>query len=78
MAREPCVMNTDFNHWRAVDTAGNADFLRDWTHLVSVPDGLAEAMYRVMPRKLEELVEEINRKGDDGKITCLLADVTMS
>lgn len=55
--------------------------LENQIHLVSIPDGmdlsedrnelgkLSEAILRVMPGKLEELIEDINRlKGDN--ITC--------
>lgn len=37
---------------------------------------LANAIYKVMPGKLEELIEEINRQEDE-KISCVIADGAM-
>ncbi|XP_024184081.2 UDP-glycosyltransferase 83A1 [Rosa chinensis] len=60
----------------------------DQLHLVSIPDGLepwedrnelgqlCEAIYRVMPGKLEELIEKING-GEGDKITCVIADFSI-
>ena len=30
-----------------------------------------------MPKELKNLIEKVNRLEDDGKITCVLADLTM-
>ncbi|XP_044467853.1 UDP-glycosyltransferase 83A1-like [Mangifera indica] len=55
--------------------------------LVSIPDGLepwedrndlgklCESFVKVMPGKLEELIQEMNNKEEDEKITCVIADV---
>jgi hypothetical protein len=66
---------------------GNAmkDKIGNQIHLVSIPDGLetledrkkpgklSEAVLKVLPEKLEELIEQIN--GSNGEeITCILAD----
>ncbi|KAA8518669.1 hypothetical protein F0562_016143 [Nyssa sinensis] len=57
-------------------------------HLVSIPDGLepredrnelgklTEAIFRVMPTKLEELIEKINGLGSDS-VSCVIADVSV-
>ncbi|CAL5324974.1 unnamed protein product [Camellia sinensis] len=54
-------------------------------HLISIPDGLepwedrkelgklTEAIFQIMPGKLEELIEKINGSDND-KITCIIAD----
>ncbi|KAF8017352.1 hypothetical protein BT93_H2520 [Corymbia citriodora subsp. variegata] len=77
-------VNTDFIHKRVVDVLMDEDLLGDKIRLVSIPDGLepgedrndlgllAEAMFRVMPGKLAELIRETEEKGE--KITCILAD----
>ncbi|OMP10399.1 UDP-glucuronosyl/UDP-glucosyltransferase [Corchorus olitorius] len=58
-------------------------------HLVSIPDGmeawedrnhlgkLTDAITRVMPGKLKEIIQKINKEDDD-KITCIIADVNMA
>ncbi|KAM1358179.1 hypothetical protein ACFX13_046049 [Malus domestica] len=80
-------VNTDFNHNRVANALpdGQSHMTKDRIDLVSIPDGLepgedrrdlgllTEAMRRVMPGKLEELIEKING-GDDEKITCVIAD----
>ncbi|MFS7948030.1 hypothetical protein Hanom_Chr06g00555161 [Helianthus anomalus] len=60
----------------------------DLMHMVSIPDGmepcddrndlgkLTKAMFQLMPTKLEELINDIN-KNDDEKITCIVADYCM-
>nr|GFB60081.1 UDP-glycosyltransferase 83A1-like [Tanacetum cinerariifolium] len=57
-------------------------------NMVSIPDGMeawedrnnfirtCEAINQVMPGKLEELIETINKKDDD-KISCVIADETI-
>nr|GEZ83469.1 UDP-glycosyltransferase 83A1-like [Tanacetum cinerariifolium] len=58
--------------------------LSDMMQMVAIPDGmepwedrndigqLTETMFRFMPDKLEELINNINKTGDD-KITCVIA-----
>ncbi|PKI32972.1 hypothetical protein CRG98_046646 [Punica granatum] len=82
-------VNTDFNHSRIVRAVERMDFLGDQIRLVSIPDGLGpgenrndlekitEVMFRVMPGKLQKLIEEINRKEED-RITCVLSDACVS
>ncbi|XP_054803907.1 UDP-glycosyltransferase 83A1-like isoform X2 [Prosopis cineraria] len=61
----------------------------DLIQLVSIPDGLEqeeskdrrgarlmESMWKVMPKKLEKLIQEIN-ESDSVKITCVIADGAM-
>ncbi|KAM0955316.1 hypothetical protein ACFX13_024096 [Malus domestica] len=78
-------VNTEFNHKRIVNTLAGETHVGDRIHLVSLPDGLepgedrndlgllCEGMQRVMPGKLEELIEKINEEESD-KVTCVLAD----
>ncbi|KAJ9147536.1 hypothetical protein P3X46_029686 [Hevea brasiliensis] len=74
---------TEYYHQLIKNTSkGN---IGDQIQLVSVPDGIqssedknkpgksSEAILRVMPGKVEELIEEINSSGSD-KISCILAD----
>lgn len=76
---------TEYNHKRIIDALQENDSMEDGIHLVSVPDGmepcedrndigrLCDAMPKVMPRRLEELIEEIN-KVEDENVTCVIAD----
>ncbi|KAL6287755.1 hypothetical protein ACE6H2_012145 [Prunus campanulata] len=78
-------VNTDYNHKRVVNALADESQFTDRIHLVSLPDGLepwedrnelgqlCEAIQRVMPGKLEELIEKIN-KGKGDKVTCVIAD----
>ncbi|XP_041002788.1 UDP-glycosyltransferase 83A1-like [Juglans microcarpa x Juglans regia] len=81
-------VNTEYNHKRVVSALAEKKHLENQIHLVSIPDGmdlsedrnelgkLSEAILRVMPGKLKELIEDINRlKGDN--ITCVIADFSM-
>ncbi|VVA29698.1 PREDICTED: UDP-glycosyltransferase 83A1 [Prunus dulcis] len=85
---EVTFVNTEHNHKRVMNAlADESHISRDHIHLVSIPDGLepledrnelgrlSEAMQRVMPGKLEELIEKINQ-GEGQKITCVIADQT--
>ena len=77
-------VNSDFNHKRVVNALSAKDDIGGQIRLVSIPDGLeawedrndlgklTKAILRVMPGKLEELIEEIN--GSDDEITCVIAD----
>ena len=81
-------VNTDFSQERIVKSFAGKDDVRDQIRLVSIPDGLeawedrndlgkaCEGILRVMPKKLEELMQEINGR-DDNKITCVIADGNM-
>lgn len=81
-------VNTEYNHKRVVNALAEKNNLGDQINLVSIPDGLepwedrtdlgklSEAIFRVMPRKLEELIEEINSSGG-GQITCVITDFSM-
>ena len=81
-------VNSDFSQERIVKSFTGKDDGGDQIRLVSIPDGLeawedrndlgklCEGMLRIMPKKLEELIQEINRT-DDHKITCVIADGSM-
>jgi hypothetical protein len=81
-------VNTEYIHKRVVNALAEKNHLGDQIHLVSIPDGLdpwedrtdlgklCEAIFRVMPRKLEELIEDINRSEGD-HITCVVTDISM-
>ncbi|XWS32957.1 hypothetical protein CRYUN_Cryun22dG0035500 [Craigia yunnanensis] len=76
-------VNMEFNHKKVLDMLEMKD-LGDRIRLVSLPDGLgspedrkqpgkiSEAILQVMPKKVEELIEEFN--GSESKINCVLAD----
>ncbi|GAY69519.1 hypothetical protein CUMW_288350, partial [Citrus unshiu] len=66
-------VNTDYDHKRVVESLEGKNDLGEQIRLVSIPDGmepwedrndlgkLTEKFLQVMPGKLEELIEEINR-----------------
>ncbi|KAM5581224.1 UDP-glycosyltransferase 83A1-like [Rosa sericea] len=79
-------VNTDFNHKRVMNSLAAETHKRDdQIRLVSIPDGLepwedrnelgqlCEAILRVMPGKLEELIEKIKEEEGD-KVACIIAD----
>ncbi|KAJ1421479.1 UDP-glucuronosyl/UDP-glucosyltransferase [Sesbania bispinosa] len=78
-------VNTDFTHKQIVKALGEKGAVGNEIQLVSIPDGiedgedrndlgkLAEAICEVMPKKLEMLIEEINRSVSN-RITCVVAD----
>lgn len=82
-------VNTDFIHRVVMNASTKTEDEGDeGIRQVSIPDGLepgdtrtnfgrlSEAMQRVMPQKLEELIEKMN---DDGmKIKCVFADNCMT
>lgn len=83
------VVNTEFIHSVVMNASTkNEDEDDEGILRVSIPDGLefgdtrtdfgrlSEAMQRVMPGKLEELIEKMN--DDDMKIDCVFADNCMS
>ncbi|XP_058070352.1 UDP-glycosyltransferase 83A1-like [Magnolia sinica] len=78
-------VNTEFNHSRVVAASSDHSHIR----LVAIPDGMApdedrnevgklcDGIFRVMPRALEEMIRDVN-ESDDDKITCIIADASMS
>ncbi|KAK3006470.1 hypothetical protein RJ639_017749 [Escallonia herrerae] len=77
-------VNTENTHKRVVDALEGKDTLGGQFSLVSISDGLepwerhvpgklSAAIFRVMPGKIEELIQETN-KSEDEKITCIIAD----
>ncbi|XP_051140852.1 UDP-glycosyltransferase 83A1-like [Andrographis paniculata] len=83
-------VNTEFNHRRIVKALPDNESISELIELASIPDGmelwedrndlgkLTEAMLRVMPEKLEALVEEINSGAEEDKIVCVIADYGLS
>lgn len=75
-------VNTEYNHNRIMNAMAMKDKIGDQIHMVSISDGLepldrnkpgklSEAVLRVLPGKLEELIEQTN--GSNGEeITCVL------
>ncbi|XP_057981450.1 UDP-glycosyltransferase 83A1 isoform X3 [Malania oleifera] len=80
-------VNIEFNHRQAGDAMRMRNNLAGQIRLVSValgleygetrnePGKLIEAIFRHMPRKLQELIEEISASGV-GKVACVVADIT--
>ncbi|KAI3777000.1 hypothetical protein L1987_46793 [Smallanthus sonchifolius] len=81
-------VNTEFIHKRVMSAGSEMDCPRDLMRMVSIPDGmepcddrsdigkLTKTMFQLMPTKLEELINDIN-KDDEDKITCIVADYYM-
>ncbi|KAJ0694503.1 putative 7-deoxyloganetin glucosyltransferase [Helianthus annuus] len=82
-------VNTEFTHKRVLTSAhSEIDCPSGLMQMVSIPDGLepgddrndfgklTKAMFQLMPAKLEEIINDIN-KNDDQKITCIIADCYM-
>lgn len=81
-------VNTEITHKRVLNALTDKNILDDQIRLVSVQDGLeseeerkipgkvSEAVHRVMPGKLEELIKEINASEEE-RITCVIADQTL-
>ncbi|XP_031257639.1 UDP-glycosyltransferase 83A1-like [Pistacia vera] len=81
-------VNTEFNHTRVMNALEEKHAIGDQIRLVTLPDGveegedrndlgkLTEAILRVMPGKLEKLIEDINREDGD-KVSCILVDGSM-
>nr|GLL26565.1 UDP-glycosyltransferase 83A1-like [Ipomoea trifida] len=79
-------VNSEFNHNRIIESMSEADNVL--INLVSVPDGLpveedrndlkklTEALFEVVPGKLEALIHNIN-ESDENRISCLIADETL-
>ncbi|KAH7845931.1 hypothetical protein Vadar_007641 [Vaccinium darrowii] len=78
-------VNSEFNHRRVMNALLDKDNVGNHVNLVSIPDGLeqwedrndlqklTESTLKIMPGKLEELIEKINGS-DNKKITCVIAD----
>ncbi|KAJ4707316.1 UDP-glycosyltransferase [Melia azedarach] len=78
-------VNTEENHKRVMDALAAKDGIEKQINLVSIPDGMeslevrdhlekhAESVFWFMPKKVEELIDQINASESD-KITCVLAD----
>ncbi|KAI3784899.1 hypothetical protein L1987_44007 [Smallanthus sonchifolius] len=81
-------VNMEFTHKQVMSAWSEKDGETDLMQMVCITDGLEpwddrndlrkwlEAMSRVGPSKLEDLIEGIN-KVDDEKITCIIADFCM-
>ncbi|KAK4490741.1 hypothetical protein RD792_001444 [Penstemon davidsonii] len=81
-------VNTDFNHERIEKALQQKGNINELIHLTSIPDGLepwedrndlgklTETILKVMPEKLESLIEQINRTEND-EIVCILTDYYM-
>ncbi|KAI7728881.1 hypothetical protein M8C21_001975 [Ambrosia artemisiifolia] len=81
-------VNTEFTHKRLMGACFEIDCPSDLMQMVSVPDGmepcddrndigkLTKTMFQLMPTKLEEIINDINKKNDE-KITCIIADCYM-
>nr|XP_027098278.1 UDP-glycosyltransferase 83A1-like isoform X1 [Coffea arabica] len=81
-------VNTEFDHKRVIESLSGEGNVPDMMHLVSIPDGLeswedrndlgklTKTIFRVMPAKLEALMEKIN-ESETEKITCLITDESM-
>ncbi|KAJ0100332.1 hypothetical protein Patl1_21705 [Pistacia atlantica] len=82
-------VNTDHNHKRVINALQEKKHVGDdqQIRLVSIPDGLEpwedrndigklwDSLAKAMPGKLEELIQEMNNKEEDEKITCVIADL---
>lgn len=81
-------VNTNFTHNLVINAASNDESVNDLVNLVSLPDGveaaedrndlgkLTDAIFQVMPAKLEELINKINGNNGD-KVTYIVADHCM-
>ncbi|KAL2528684.1 UDP-glycosyltransferase 83A1 [Forsythia ovata] len=80
-------VNSESTHNLIINSLSGRDILEDQIHLISIPDGLesndrnvpgklTEAVYKVMPRKIMELIQEMNISEDE-KITCVIADQSL-
>ncbi|KAJ0667266.1 putative 7-deoxyloganetin glucosyltransferase [Helianthus annuus] len=82
--RVTCI-NTEVNHKLVTGNCLDKDGLGDLVQMVSIPDGLEPwedrsdirkltlSILQTMPRKVEELIETINKE-DSSKVTCIIAD----
>ena len=78
-------VNTDFTHNQIMKSLREKGAVGNEIQLVSIPDGLedgenrndigklTESIRKVVPKKLEMLIEDINNS-DSNKITCVVAE----
>ncbi|XP_076956272.1 UDP-glycosyltransferase 83A1-like [Bidens hawaiensis] len=81
-------VNTEFIHKRVTSAWSDIDVPNDLMNMVTISDGLGpcdnrddiglltKAMFELMPAKLEELINDINKNNED-KFTCIVADFCM-
>ncbi|KAD3640991.1 hypothetical protein E3N88_30214 [Mikania micrantha] len=81
-------INTEVNHKLVSNTWSDKQGLGDMMQMVQIPDGLEPwedrsdigkltlSIMQTMPRKLEELIDTIN-KADGAKVSCVIADACM-
>ncbi|KAJ0098837.1 hypothetical protein Patl1_21716 [Pistacia atlantica] len=79
-------VNTEGIQKQVIDALATKDGIGNQIHLVSIQDGLespedryqlekhAESVLKLFPKKVEELIEQINATDSD-KITCVVADL---
>ncbi|KAJ0428746.1 putative 7-deoxyloganetin glucosyltransferase [Helianthus annuus] len=82
-------INTEVNHSLVTSNCSDKDGFGDLMQMVSLPDGIESSedrsdirklnlsMLQTMPRKLEELIEKINKE-DSSKVSCVIADDSMA
>ncbi|KAH6774581.1 hypothetical protein C2S52_002437 [Perilla frutescens var. hirtella] len=83
-------VNTEFNHSRVMKALADKGNVHELISLASVPDGLesqqdrndhgrlAEATLKIIPEKLQALIQEMNGTHESDEVTCVLADFYMS
>ncbi|CAA2994010.1 UDP-glycosyltransferase 83A1-like [Olea europaea subsp. europaea] len=82
-------VNTEHIHAKVVAAMSEEDKRQNPIQLISIPDGLPpdddrspgfelmESVIRTMPGNLRNLIEKINGRSSDEKITCVIADITI-
>ncbi|KAI7735105.1 hypothetical protein M8C21_033764 [Ambrosia artemisiifolia] len=82
-------INTEINHSLMTSNCVGKDGFGGLMQMVSLPDGIESSedrsdirklnlsMLQTMPRKLEELIEKINKE-DSSKVSCVIADDSMA
>ncbi|KAM0058265.1 putative 7-deoxyloganetin glucosyltransferase [Helianthus debilis subsp. tardiflorus] len=82
-------INTEVNHSLVTSNCLDKDGFGDLMQMVALPDGIESSedrsdirklnlsMLQTMPRKLEELIEKINKE-DSSKVSCVIADDSMA
>ncbi|KAK4360717.1 hypothetical protein RND71_019669 [Anisodus tanguticus] len=80
--------NIQSTHKRILNSFGGKNILHDQIHLISVldesesgedknvPGKLSEAIFKIMPGKIEKLIQE-NNASEDEKITCVIVDQSL-
>lgn len=78
-------VNSEFNHGRIMKALSQPRNINELINLASIPDGLEpwedrhdvgkviSAMSKIMPQKLEALIQKINETDSD-KVTCVITD----